>query len=417
MDEGKRIVSADKSPILLALAERYRKSKAGQEPTIREYLDDYRKLLAHAKSTDGESRLRAEEDLRRAVHQSNGRLSLDLHPRDPKIIHSVRLRSGGEEWLFHHLGQSSPTTQRNQLSAFFQDATETVGLHPEFQTWLESLVESAQLGLSIQPFERNDLHFNQELLHVIQSVLTWKEESLIRYASAVICGDSKRLESLRARIQRALCAITGDESVTLETFGIIKTPREVVIHGPLTLQLENGELNLGLLYGPVSISGTDLELATKIESEASCCLTVENESVFHELAKKRTGIFLIHTSFPGGATCYLLKRLTHEMKFYHFGDSDPTGFDILRDLRERTGKNFQPVEMALRPSEEPIALTRSELKTLERLLSSPTLSDVAPILKSILKYGSKGDFEQESLGQSGLQDVIETILGKIETNH
>ena len=41
----------------------------------------------------------------------------------------------------------------------------------------------------------------------------------------------------------------------------------------------------------------------------------------------------------------LLQRLPDEMEFWHFGDSDEAGFDILRVLREKSGRNFQPLHM------------------------------------------------------------------------
>ena len=397
------------SPVLLALAERYRSSKAGREGGHADFLADFRDLLKSAASHDGDARVLAQDHLRRAAHESGGLVSLDLHPKDPEIIHRVRLRPDGESWLFQQIGQLPPSAQRQDLATFFHKHAADPVRHAGWRIWLENLSAMAMAGKSILPFERDDMALNAELLRITSAILTWPEESLIRYASAVICRDSKRLEALYSRLLQALRAITGDPETSFESFQILQVPRSVLIHGPLLLELPGGPLDLGLLTGPVSISRTDLELAREIRSTAKACLTVENEGVFRELAKRNPGILLVHTSFPGAATRCLLARLPGEISFHHFGDSDPAGFGILRDLREKTGRVIQPVGMEFRPSVNSIPLTDSERKMVERLIGSPSLADVQSVLKTILEYGSKGDFEQESLGAPWLHSVLTQI--------
>lgn len=394
------------SPALLALAATYRRSKAGREGTTADFLADFRDLLIAAVSTDGDARVRAVEDLRRAEHESGGLLTLERHARDSNIIYQVRLRPAGEDWLFEHLGQAAPASQRRELADWLRGQAATAAPHPGWRGWLLDLAERAASGKSVQPLERGDPALNAELLRVAAAVLTWPEESLIRYASAVICGDSKRLQALEARLLPALRGITGEPSTTLETFRILQTPRAVLVHGPLVLELPGGSIDLGLLGGPVAISATDFEAASAIRCAAVACLTVENESVFHELAKRHAGILLVRTSFPGAATRHLLSHLPASLPCHHFGDSDPAGFDILRDLREKTGRAFQPLGMAFRPDPAAPPLTASERDTLQRLLASPVMTDVHAELQAMLDHGTKGAFEQESLGQAGLRLVI-----------
>ena len=59
------------------------------------------------------------------------------------------------------------------------------------------------------------------------------------------------------------------------------------------------------------------------DGSARRCLTVENETSFHELAKLRSRELLIRTSYSGSATLALLSKLPNAMEFWHFGDSDP----------------------------------------------------------------------------------------------
>ncbi len=397
------------NPVLLALADRYRSSRAGREGSSMDFLTDFRELLKSAGSHDGDARVRAEEDLRCAVLESGGMVTLDLHPRDPDIIHRVRLRPEGEAWLFRKIGQLPPASTRLELAQFFRTRAKDAAPHPGWRPWLETLSVMAVSGRSVQPFERDDMPLNAELLRVTAAILAWPEESLMRYASAVICRDSKRLEVLHARLLQALRAITGDAETTLEHFKILQAPRAVLFHGPLLLELPEGMVDFGKLAGPAAVSGTDLSRATAIHSTAHACLTVENESVFRELAKRNPGILLVHTSFPGAATRCLLQRLPQDLAFHHFGDSDPAGFEILRDLREKTGRLIQPIGMEFRHRPDSTSLTVPERRTAERLLRSSSMADVYPVLEAMLKYGSKGDFEQESMGATGLHAVLAQI--------
>ena len=398
------------SPVLLALADRYRNSRAGREGNASDFLTDFRELLRSSGHYDGDARVLAEADLRRAVMESGGLVGLDLHPKDPDIIHRVRLRPEGEAWLFQQIGQPPPAAGRMKLAAFFQSWADDPVTHEGWRPWLETLCAMALAGKSVQPFEREDQALNTELLRITAAILAWREESLIRYASAVICGDSKRLGVLQSRLLQALRAITGDPETSLGNFQILEVPRSVLIHGPLLLDLPGGTLDLGLLAGPMSLSGTDLQRAGNIRCPtARACLTVENESVFRELAKRNPGILLIHTSFPGAATRCLLHRLPAEISCYHFGDSDPAGFGILRDLREKTGKRIQPVGMEFRPKAGSSPLSEGERKTVLRLLECPFMADVAPLLAAMIENGSKGDFEQESLGAPGLNRILDQI--------
>jgi len=399
--------------VLVALAFRYREAKAGREGSSGDFVMDFRDLLDRSDSCDGDARESAEEDLLRAAHESGGLLSLDVHAKDRNIIHRVRLsREGGAAWLFSRISETSPEEERQAFSRFFQEEASRevpAAWSDGWSRWMGSLSERAALGKSVKPFERGDNVGNSRLLRAIRGVLHWQEESLIRYASVVICGDSKALEVFRPRLVHSLREISGDASASLETFRILDVPRSVWVHGPLVLHLPGGPLDLGLLGGPVMISAVDLEAALSVESAAPFCLTVENEGVFRELAKRGTGVLLVHTSFPGAAARLLFRRLPVGLCCHHFGDSDPAGFDILRDLREKTGRDFRPVLMGVRASGDSAKLSPEEQGILRRLLGSGALSDLHGELQSLLDSGSKGEFEQEAVALSRVLAEIEML--------
>jgi hypothetical protein len=181
---------------------------------------------------------------------------------------------------------------------------------------------------------------------------------LVRFASCVLCGNSKTLESLaaqdregdfrdklRGKLGRLLEEITSGQICALDDVGIPPNPRFALIHGPIKLRLDGEWLELGRLQGAFRLAEADIVRAESLITAAQRCLTVENETSFHELAKLQSGTLLIQTSYPGSGTLKLLQRLPAELEFRHFGDSDDAGFDILRVLREKSGRDFQPLQM------------------------------------------------------------------------
>lgn len=225
-------------------------------------------------------------------------------------------------------------------------------------------------------------------------VLNWQDQSLTRFASCVICGNSKRLETLRPRLEQALAQLSAGSVTSLEDLGLLEKPRQVVLHGPLRLD----ELDFVALRGPFTLSETDLRAARHLHSTAARVLTVENETTFLELAKSNRDTLLIQTSYPNRAVLALLSRLPAELPVFHFGDTDPAGFDILRDLRARTARPIQPMHMAYRPRPDSRTLSTEEKNQLTRLLADPMMADCRVPLEAMREAGTKGDYEQESLG-------------------
>jgi len=400
------------SPVLRALARLYSESKAGRTGAgQRDFLVDLKILLAACDGEDGDERELAIRQLR----QQHGRLlTLEGPRRDSDIIHQVRFAIANEAALFALLGETSPTERRQRLARQFAAAAQMDV--PErwragWKNYCVVLQQAALLGAAMAPFSRDELEANAELLALVPKLLVWHArggESLLRFASCVLTGSSKRLGELAGedqsghrcgKIGLVLEQVTGGQMRSLEDVGILQVPRFVLIHGPLGLLLGGKWLNVGLLQGPCRLSETDLHQATQIACTAKRCLTVENETSFHELAKLNSGELLVCTSYPGSATLTLLQKLPAAMEFWHFGDSDPEGFDILRDLRARSGRPFQSLFMHWRPSAAAPLLDAGNRRLLERLLASPLMKPEHEQLHRLLQAGHKGEFEQEYLGQ------------------
>lgn len=350
----------DHSPALKALALLYNRSLAGRKGSGQlDFQPELKAVLRSAESEDGDARAQALHDLKAA--EADGLLELERHRRDPDIIIKVRVPLANESALFARIGEPSPTQRRQALANQFAKAA-ALDLPDEWRAgWVSFCERKAQAALSgdeIAPFERDDSATNEEMLSLAAKLLTWRGESLIRFASCVLCGNSKRLEELagmdkegelrgklRGKLGRLLEDITSGKIRTLDDLGIIPNPRFVLLSGPLKLRLDGQWLDLGRLRGAFRLASEDIERAEEIATTAHRCLTIENETSFHELAKLQSGELLIQTSYPGSGTLRLLGRLPADVEFWHFGDSDEAGFDILRVLREKSGRDFRPLHM------------------------------------------------------------------------
>jgi len=350
-----------RSPVLEALARRYERRQAGRTgEASRDVLVDVEDLLRDAGAAEGDARAVAEQQLREA--EKIGILKLEpLHKRDPSSLHQVRFSPTNELKLYENVGGQSPKSVRDALAEQF--AASAVQKVPArwrdgWEAWCERIRAAALAGRSVEPFDRKPSKENQKLLALLPPLLAWEGESLVRSTSCVLCGDSKTLESLaaidrdgefrdklRGKLGRLLEEITSGQIRSLDDLGILPNPRFALIHGPLKLRLDGEWLDLGNLRGAFRLAQSDIERAESLVTTARRCLTIENETSFHELAKLQSDELLVQTSYPGSGTLKLLQRLPAEVEFWHFGDCDEAGFDILRVLREKSGRNFQPLHM------------------------------------------------------------------------
>ena len=143
-----------------------------------------------------------------------------------------------------------------------------------------------------------------------------------------------------------------------------------------------------------------------LTTTAERLLTVENrKTTFLQLARADVprSTLIVATSFPTQAVRLLLQKLPRSLPHHHFGDTDPAGWDILRKLREVSGRAVPPFHMRWRGKANASPLTQRDHRILTRLLADPRMTDCQAELHAMREAGNKGDFEQESLGVPPLE--------------
>lgn len=385
--------------VLVTLAEIYRQRRSGRTGQgVRDFVLDYEELLQSADCTSGDTRDCAERDLQEA--EAAGVLVVERHKLGLPL--RVRFSPQNEAALFTRIGLATPTSQRQVLAEIFEKACREEVPARWREGWREfcgTMAEAARSGASVAPFSREKADEVREILHLLPRLLAWETESLLRFASCRLCGNSKRLEELQNKLSTCLLRITEGHVQSLGDLGISENERALILHGPLRLSFASGDLDLGLLTAPCRVDRRDLQKA-HIRTTARRMLTVENLSTLHELAKKDSGIILASSGSEGGfahsAVITFLQALPVEVECFHFGDSDPKGFEILHDLRQRSGRAIASLGMGFDASVTGPELTPPDRKTIARLLESPLLTDIEKqALSVMLAAGHKGLYEQE----------------------
>ncbi|MGH7953432.1 MAG: hypothetical protein ACREFE_16175, partial [Limisphaerales bacterium] len=187
------------SPVLEVFARRYERSQAGRTgETNRDVLLSLAELLSEAGCSEGEKRAVAEQQLVEA--EATGILTrVPVHKRDRSHIHQIRFSPANESALYTRLGRPSPTQLRASLADQFGTAISASvpsRWQKNWKNWCERMRQAALAGGSVIPFDRDPTTANTEMLALLPKLLAWEGESLVRFASCVLCNNSKQLEQL-----------------------------------------------------------------------------------------------------------------------------------------------------------------------------------------------------------------------------
>lgn len=384
-------------PLLRALLNSYRRSQRGRTGSGREFNIRYDKLVhERARATvSEEKRGRAVLDRLRSA----GVVRWDHKPLQREKIKTIYISPTAEKELFSAAGETPPEEKRTNDTAVFGEFTGAMTGTRWAGSWDElvaEVIDQFKSGKSPAPFRSGEAAWNRDVLCGLAAVLRNDQPVPMRRFSARIFGDSKRLERLVSGLETLLDSITAEEPMQLADFGISQHPPSLIVHGPLELVLATGRLDLSAARGPISIAHEDIFAAQGLSTTAKRVVTIENHTTFRELARLQSGDLFIATSYPSRAVLTFIEKLPPEIPLFHFGDSDPAGFSILRTLRGRTNRSITALHMVFR-GPGGLKLTKRERVLLDSLIADPLLADMKAELSAMRGAGTKGAFEQEAL--------------------
>ncbi len=151
----------------------------------------------------------------------------------------------------------------------------------------------------------------------------------------------------------------------------------------------------------MALSTDYLDRVIRICPKESRVLTIENLTSFHRFTQR--GFFCIYLAgYHSVRISDYLKKIDRpeEKEWLHFGDIDPDGYMILRNLRNKTGLDFRPYQM----DEEILGVYEKNSKRLEEQdkVKANTLIDedfYPNVLQYMLEHDMKLEQEVISIGK------------------
>jgi hypothetical protein len=364
----------------------------------RAFSQDWIKLLEAAGITSAEDQATAAREA-----EACGQLVLKRHRYRKYLIERVTLPLASEPWLIERFGGTPGVNLQAAALEIVAEFSERG--HVRFPTEWTALCESLRVafsqGRSLRPFVWSHPDTLRRLLEVVKklSEREWSSGTLIRAASVDIGLDSKALERHQRTFESGLARLFGTE-ISLKSLGLAAGDSHVELHGPVCLHFPDGSTHDFDGLTNVLISAADLARCSSVSTTAERLLSIENrKTTFRQYAAanqdRRT--LIASTSFPTPAFRELLEKLPISLAHYHFGDTDPAGWQILLKLREATPRPVEAFRMRWRAGARPSPLTPYDLKLLPSLLDSPLLVDLRSEMESIAARRDRGDFEQETL--------------------
>ena len=275
------------------------------------------------------------------------------------------------------------------------------------------LDERIQEGKSVKEFiDLADQDGAEKLLSALLLIEGNEESCYIREFSIRHFGDSKTLEGLLGVVGKVMRRFGPDFAgmdvyAILSEYGIYHTPDYVYLKGEGQILLEGGAtpvLDLPLLAQGIGISGEDIRKIRLFgKDRINKIITIENLTTFFRWTEENSLIIYLggyHNSVRRELLCMLYKELPGA-DYLHFGDIDVGGFEIYRDLCDKTGIPFQTYHMGIKELKayEKYAkpLTKNDKKRLECLIEKERKKKTGNVetLEYMKRHGIK--LEQEAI--------------------
>lgn len=280
-----------------------------------------------------------------------------------------------------------------------------------FVVWkfIDYLKERIQEGKTVKEFiDLPDLEKTKRILTALSCVEKNRESCYIREFSIRHFADSKVFEGLfgvLGKIMRRFRIEFADMDIyqILAEYNIYHTPDYVYLKGEGILDFQNGmesRVNLAYLEQGLGISGADIK-NVRISGKVKKVITIENLTTFFRWQEKNS-LMIYLGGYHNSVRRELLRRVYQvlpDAKYLHFGDIDVGGFEIYRDLCEKTEIPFQTYHMGISElqyyQEYTKKLTENDQKRLNSLMEKEWFcqKEMVQVLQYMKKKGVK--LEQE----------------------
>lgn len=200
------------------------------------------------------------------------------------------------------------------------------------------------------------------ILNLLKVVLNNKQSIMERELSIAVLGDTKLFEkNYRTRICKIIEKYGNSdmdfsvldekekEKVILGEFKIFSNPSYVFLKGNIEILCEDGNIINIKPNNQIAISSEVIGRIKKIKVNSRKIITVENLTSYNRINDDES-TFIFLSGYHNTDKQRFLKKIAEYNKnviWYHFGDIDPDGYYILRNLISKTEIPFAPLYMGI----------------------------------------------------------------------
>lgn len=314
---------------------------------------------------------------------------------------------------------------------------------PVCRNFISYLLKRLQANQSVKEFvELSDMGKTRQLLQGVFEIERNKRQCYLKEFSIEVFHDSKVLQNMSGRLgkvfrrfgedfgENGLDVRDTDEKIfskkdpgekdfsekdfgekdfaekdfveILAEYGIYHTPNYVHLKGQLSFRIYETEFDLANLKQGIGISGEDLFAIRFCEMSAiKRVITIENLTTFFRWEEPESLIIYLG-GYHNAVRRALLKAVYEALpdaEYYHFGDIDAGGFEIYRDLCQKTGIPFEMYRMNLDTlkayQEYGRELTENDRIRLRKILerNAGETEEICEVIRYMLEWNVK--LEQE----------------------
>lgn len=271
------------------------------------------------------------------------------------VIASIKLNTDVISDIYKVLKRQDVTKRRVSEIELY---SEYLGIH----SIIDSFCKEQIIRLSNYKDAKYSFEVATNILKLLKFILNNHCDIMDRELSIAVLRNSKLFEnSYRSRVCKIIEQY-GDfcidfsifterekEKVILEEFQVFSNPSYIFLKGNIEIYYRDGNIILIKPNNPIAIFSETICEIENIKINSNKIITVENLTSFNRM-NDRESTFIYLSGYHNTAKQNFLKKVAEynkDIAWHHFGDIDPDGYYILKNLVNKTGISFLPLYMGI----------------------------------------------------------------------
>lgn len=275
------------------------------------------------------------------------------YERGIPVISKIKLNTNSINEIYSALKREDITEKRKREIEMY---SQYMGVHDIMDAFCKKQIER----LSDYKDAKYTSDIAKNILRLLKYVLGNNRDIMERELSVSVLGDTKLFEkSYKSRI----CSIIEEhgeleldlsaldkkekEKVILEEYQVFSNPSYIFFKGNVDIHYIDGSYISVTPDNPIAILSETIERIEMIKVNSNRIVTVENLTSYNRMNDNKS-TFIYLSGYHNTAKQRFLKKIAEynsDASWFHFGDIDPDGYYILKNLVKKTRISFVPLYM------------------------------------------------------------------------